>query len=464
MWPFSKPKLELYNTLTRTVEPFVPRKWREVTVYSCGPTVYGAPHIGNMRVYIMADTLNRALRLAGYTPKHVINITDVGHLTNDSDDGADKVEVAAKQAGRSAKDITEENTQLFFKDLERLQIPLANYAFPRASEFIVEQIALVQRLEEKGYTYKTSDGIYFDTSRFPAYGRLSGQNLSEREAGSRVEMGQKKNPTDFAVWKFSDPAETRQQEWDSPWGRGFPGWHLECSAMAFDLLGEQIDIHTGGMDHIPIHHENEIAQSEAATQKHYVRTWVHGAFITINKEKVSKSLGNTITLNQLIDRGIDPQAYRLWVLQGSYRTPMNFTWDAIEAAQTTLERLRKARPQGEAGQPDKAIVAKAATYLLSNLDTPKIIALLSDVAGRKDMQPNTQAATLDALGAMLGISLTSSEKRTEKTPEEILALLVEREAARQEKRFAEADEIRARIEAAGYQVNDTEAGPSVTKV
>lgn len=464
MWPFSRSTLSLYNTLTKKVEVFKPRNPKEVTIYSCGPTVYDAPHIGNMRAYITADTLNRALRLAGYIPKHVINITDVGHLTNDSDHGADKVEVAAKQTGRTAKDITEHNTQLFFKDLERLKIPLDHYHFPRASEFIQEQIALVQRLESGGYTYRTDDGIYFDTSRFPAYGHLSGQTLSEREAGARVDLGQKKNPTDFAVWKFSDPAEARQQEWDSPWGRGFPGWHLECSAMVFELLGEQIDIHTGGMDHIPIHHENEIAQSEAVTHKQYVRTWIHGAFITINKEKISKSLGNTITLDQLIERGIDPQAYRLWVLQGSYRTPMNFTWDAIEAANTTLERLRKARPSVAPGTPDKDTVAKATSYLFSNLDTPKIVALLSEVAGKKDMQPKTQAATLDVLSSMLGISLELPERDTEETPETILALLLEREAARQEKRFTEADEIRARIEASGYQVHDTETGPSVTKV
>lgn len=464
MWPFSKPKLSLYNTLTRKVETFTPRDAKEVTIYSCGPTVYDAPHIGNMRAYITADTLNRAIRLAGHAPKHVINITDVGHLTNDSDDGADKVEVAAKQSGRTAKDITQANTQLFFKDLERLQIPLTNYHFPKASEFIEQQITLVKRLEEKGYTYTTDDGVYFDTSRFSTYGHLSGQNLSEREAGARVDLGQKKHPTDFAVWKFSNPGEVRQQEWESPWGRGFPGWHLECSAMAFDLLGEQIDIHTGGMDHIPIHHENEIAQSEAVTQKQYVKTWLHGAFITINKEKISKSLGNGITLEDLIERGIDPQAYRLWALQGSYRTPMNFTWEAVEAANTTLERLRKARPSVEPGTPDRDIVAKATAYIFSNLDTPRIIALLSEVAGKNDMKPNTKTATLDALSNMLGISLETVEKKKVETPEEILALLLEREAARQEKRFAEADEIRARIEAAGYQVNDTEAGPSVTKV
>lgn len=467
MWPFSKPTLSVYNTLTRKVEPVRPHHNKTVSVYTCGPTVYDAPHIGNMRAYILADTLNRALRVVGYTPKHVINITDVGHLTNDSDDGDDKVEVAAKQSGMSAKSITEKNEALFIQDLERVGVPTDRYLFPRASDYIIPQIEIVKALEKKGYTYKTDDGIYFDTSRFPAYGNLSGQRADGKEAGARVGVGQKKHVTDFALWKLSQPTDARQQEWDSPWGRGFPGWHLECSAMAFALLGQEVDIHTGGMDHIPIHHENEIAQSEAVSGRPYVRTWIHGAFITINKERIAKSLGNGITLNDLALRGIDPMAYRLWILQGSYRTPMNFTWDAVGAAQTTLERLRRSISTSETttGTADKKIVREATSYLVSNLDTPKLVALFIDVAGRADMNPSVHQATLRVLDTMLGLNLFAPTTPSQPTiPDNVQAWVTEREAARQEKRFADADSLRDQIEGAGYRVADTESGPFVTKV
>lgn len=467
MWPFSKPTLSVYNTLTRKVELVRPRHNKTVSVYTCGPTVYDAPHIGNMRAYILADILNRALRIVGYIPKHVINITDVGHLTNDSDDGDDKVEVAAKQSGLSAKSITEKNEALFIQDLERVGVPTDRYLFPRASDYIIPQIEMVKTLEEKGYTYKTDDGIYFDTSRFPAYGNLSGQRADDKEAGARVDVGQKKHATDFALWKLSQPTDARQQEWDSPWGRGFPGWHLECSAMAFALLGQEVDIHTGGMDHIPIHHENEIAQSEAVSGRPYVRTWIHGAFITINKERIAKSLGNGITLNDLALRGIDPMAYRLWILQGSYRTPMNFTWDAVGAAQTTLERLRRSISTSDApnGTADKTIVREATSYLVSNLDTPKLVALFIDVAGRADMNPGVRQATLRVLDTMLGLNLFEATTPSQPTiPDNVQAWVTEREAARQEKRFADADSLRDQIEEAGYRVADTESGPFVTKV
>ncbi len=449
-------------------------------MYNCGPTVYDQVHIGNLRSYIFADTIRRVLLAWHFRVNQVINITDVGHLVSDADEGADKMEESAKKKGKKAQDIAAEITELFFQDLDALDIDRAAIQFPRATEYIAEQVALVQALEEKGYTYTTEDGVYFNTTKFPKYGTLGAIDLAGQKEGARVEENpQKKNPHDFALWKFSKKREKRQQEWDSPWGTGFPGWHIECTAMIFKLLGKQIDIHTGGIDHIPVHHNNEIAQAEAATGKRYVKYWMHHNFITIEGKKISKSLGNTIYLHSIADRGYSPRALRYWYLTGHYRSPMNFTWEAIEGANTALMRLNRAYLElaqtkessagaaGHNGDPSAKDSFAAAFYaaLANDLDTPKAVALMWELLKDDTVSPAAKQASLLMADGVLGLGL--SEKRdsvkiavveTSDLPEEMQTKLKEREAAREAKDFAKADELRKEIEDAGYEIKDTPEG------
>ena len=334
-------KLYLYNTLTRQKEEFVPIRPGEVGLYTCGPTVYNFAHIGNLRTYIFEDVLKRVLAFNGYAVRHVMNITDVGHLTGDRDMGEDKMEKGAQREGRTAWDIAEFYTRAFKQDIARLNI-LEPSIWCKATDSIPEQIDLIRILEQKGFTYKTGDGIYFDTAKFPGYATLSSQNLDALQEGARVEKNpQKRNATDFALWKFSPAGAKRQMEWDSPWGVGFPGWHIECSAMSMQFLGEQLDIHCGGIDHVDIHHTNEIAQSEAATGKKFFNVWMHGAFLNIQGgKKMAKSEENFLTLdNALIKRGIPPLAYRYAAFQTHYRKPMEYTDESIQAAKNGLEHL-----------------------------------------------------------------------------------------------------------------------------
>ena len=334
-------KLYLYNTLTRQKEEFVPIRPGEVGLYTCGPTVYNFAHIGNLRTYIFEDVLKRVLAFNGCAVRHVMNITDVGHLTGDRDMGEDKMEKGAQREGRTAWDIAEFYTRAFKQDIARLNI-LEPGIWCKATDSIPEQIDLIRILEQKGFTYKTGDGIYFDTAQFPGYAKLSSQNLDALQEGARVEKNpQKRNATDFALWKFSPAGAKRQMEWDSPWGVGFPGWHIECSAMSMQFLGEQLDIHCGGIDHVDIHHTNEIAQSEAATGKKFFNVWMHGAFLNIQGgKKMAKSEENFLTLeNALIKRGIPPLAYRYAAFQTHYRKPMEYTDESIQAAKNGLEHL-----------------------------------------------------------------------------------------------------------------------------
>ncbi len=327
-------------------------------MYSCGFTVYSQAHIGNIRPYIFSDTIARVLKSSGYHVRRVINITDVGHLVSDGDEGEDKMEVmevGAKREGTTADEIAVRYTNLFLQDLRAVNLDTNDILFPRATQYIPEQISMVKTLEQKGYTYKTSDGIYFDTSKFPEYGKLGGISEEAIKEGSsdsieeRVQLAgrtrlkeftsEKRNPADFALWKFSPVSAKRQQEWSSPWGLGFPGWHLECSAMVRALLGDTIDIHTGGIDHIPVHHNNEIAQSECTLGHSFVHYWMHEAFMTINGEKISKSIGNTVYLSDIIERGFHPFALRYFFLQAHYKSTISFSWEALQAAQEALNRL-----------------------------------------------------------------------------------------------------------------------------
>jgi len=329
--------LKLYNTLTRQKEVFKPIKEGEVSMYSCGPTVYNFAHIGNMRTFLFVDTLRRVLKYNGYRLKGVMNITDVGHLESDSDTGEDKMQAAAKKENRSPYEIAEFYTKAFFEDLKKLNIERPEYT-PKATDYINQMIDFVQKLVEKGYGYETSDGIYFDISKFAEYGKLSGINLEDQIAGARVEVNpEKRNPFDFALWKKA-PKEHIMQ-WPSPWGMGYPGWHIECSALGREFLGEEFDIHSGGVDHIPIHHENEIAQTEALTGKPAVRIWMHSEFMMVDNGKMSKSLGNTYTISDLEKRGFDPMDFRYFCLNTHYRKKLNFTFEGLEGAKIARKRL-----------------------------------------------------------------------------------------------------------------------------
>ena len=445
---------------------FTPISKEEVRMYNCGPTVYSEQHIGNLRAYIFADSLRRVLTLWGYSLKQVINITDVGHLVDDGNDGEDKMEVSAKKAGLRAQDIAEEVTGLFFKDLDLVGIDRSLITFSKATDFIGEQIALVQALEEKGYAYVISDGVYFDTSKFAGYGKLGKINLAGQQEGARVEENdEKKNPHDFALWKFSKPTESRQQEWPSPWGVGFPGWHIECTAMIFKLLGRQIDIHTGGIDHIPVHHNNEIAQAEAITGKQYVRYWMHNAFITIEGKKISKSIGNTVYLRNIIDRGMSPRALRYLFLSAHYRSPMNFTWESVEGAHAALGRLMRAYSEVEgapAAEADPVFAEEFYQALANDLDTPRALARVWEFL-KETHAPEVRKASLLLADSILGLGFTDPRPSAKVlvVPAAVSELLAQREAARLEKNFARSDELRTEIEALGFTLKDTPKGPTL---
>lgn len=476
--PPPKPPLRLWNTLSSAKEIFVPIRGPKVTMYNCGPTVYDHQHIGNLKPYVFADVLRRTLEYNDFEVKQVINITDVGHLVSDADDGEDKLEKGAKKFGLTAQALAKQITVEYKDDLEKVDIKTKKIQFTKATDYIGEQIALVQTLEEKGYTYRTDDGIYFDTSRFPSYGKLGNIHIEGLKPGARVAGGEKRHPTDFALWKFSAKGEKRQQEWKSPWGIGFPGWHLECTAMIFAELGRQIDIHTGGIDHIPVHHNNEIAQAEAATGKQYVKYWLHNAFITIEGKKISKSLGNTILLRNITDRGLNPLAYRMWLLGGHYRSPMNFTWEAVEGANTALLKLHRyfvdELPSRAGGSVDASYQLRFQEAVNDDLDTPKALALLFELVKDDSVTEADKRATILDFDRVLGIGFIEGRKKMKDAlsinvlregdiPKDIQGLITEREAARAAKNWMEADRLRDQLERKGYTVTDTPKGSKVEK-
>lgn len=478
------PPLRLHNTLSNALEEFAPLSAREVKMYNCGPTVYDEQHVGNLRGPILANVLKRTLALRGYRVQHVSNITDVGHLTGDNlgdaDQGVDRMEASAKKTGRKAKDIAKEITEKFFGDLDLLGIERGKMRFTKATDYIPEQIALVQTLEQKGYAYSIRDGVYFDTAKFKEYGELGHVDLAGMREGARVEENpEKKNPHDFALWKLSPKGEKRQQEWKSPWGVGFPGWHIECTAMIFKTLGKQIDIHMGGIDLAPIHHNNEIAQAEAATgKKPFAKYWMHNAFITIEGKKVSKSLGNTIYLHQITERGYSPRALRYWYLTGHYRTQMNFSWEAIEGADQALKRLSRAylefdrSPGGKDAAPaDAAFVRDFHAALADDLDTPRALARLWELIKDPAVSPAAKRASILFADRIFGLGISDARpsaslkvEQERDLPETVRGLLREREEARKDKNFAKADELRGKIEKEGFELADTANGPELKKL
>ena len=463
-------KLFLYNSLTRKKQEFKPIKNGAVGLYTCGPTVYNYAHIGNLRSYIFEDILKRVLLYNGYKVKHVINITDVGHLTGDMDMGEDKLEVGAKREGKSARAIAEFYTNAFKKDIKKLNI-LEPDVWCKATDYIKEQIDLIKALEKKGYTYKTSDGIYYDTAKFKNYNKLSHLPLEKLKEGARVEKNlEKKNPTDFALWKFSPKDVKRQQEWPSPWGVGFPGWHIECSAMSLAILKDQLDIHCGGIDHINVHHTNEIAQSEAATGKKFFNFWLHNAFLNIaGGKKMAKSEENFLTLeNALIKKGINPLAFRFAALGTHYRKPMEYSEEGIRAAGNGLKHLgnqmRDLTPAlslARRGSINADFKKKFLEAINDDLNMPQALAVAQEVLKSKLADKEKLAAVLD-FDKVLGLNLASALKE-KKLPAQVEKLAEARQAARNKKDFSKSDKLRKKIEKLGYLVEDTKDGQRVIK-
>lgn len=469
-------KLYLYNSLSRKKEEFKPIKKGEAGLYTCGPTVYDYAHIGNLRTYIFEDILKRVLLYNDYKVKHVMNITDVGHLTGDRDMGEDKLEQSAKKEGKEAKEIAEFYTKAFRNDIKALNILEPNI-WCKATEHIKEQIELVKKLEKKGYTYKTTDGIYFDTSKFKDYNKLSHQKLENLQEGARVEINKEKhNPTDFALWKFSLQLRSgqppRQMEWDSPWGIGFPGWHIECSAMSMKYLRNQLDIHCGGIDHINVHHTNEIAQSEAATGKKFFNYWLHGAFLNIaGGKKMAKSKENFLTLeNAFIKKGYHPLAYRYAALSVHYRKPMEWSEEAIDNAQSGVNHLNAQlrelyqkieNYEKSDGRVNKSFKEKFIKMINDDLSMPRALAVVQKLL--KSNLPNEEKlATVLNFDKVLGLDL--KERMVKKIKNEFVEdLIIKRNKTRKEKNFKESDKLRDEIEKLGYIVEDTKDGQRVFK-
>lgn len=452
--------LRLYDTYSRGLRDFAPLKPPSVGLYTCGPTIYNYAHIGNLRTYIFEDVLRRVLEFNGYEVRHVTNITDVGHLSSDADVGEDKMEEGSKRTGKSAWEIAELYSRTFKDDLKLLNI-LEPTIWCRATDHIQEQIEFIRRIEVKGFTYRTSDGIYFDTSRIQDYGYLARLDVHGLQAGARVDLAEKRNPTDFALWKFSPADQKRQMEWDSPWGVGFPGWHIECSAMAAQYLGVFFDIHCGGEDHIPVHHTNEIAQTQACHGTNLANFWLHGHFLQLNDAKMAKSSGEFLSLQTLIDRGYEPLVYRYFCLNAHYRAKLNFTWESLNGAVRAFNRLRILNYEwGPAGTPDEKYVERFTTYINNDLNMPQALALTWEMT-KSDLLASTKKATLCKFDEVLGLRLAEWTPTKQVVPDAIIALVEQRQRARAEKRWQDADALRDQIIAAGYVIADTPQGPHI---
>lgn len=468
-------QIEFYDTRTRARRAFEPLEPGKVGIYTCGPTVYAEQHVGNLRSRLFSDLLKRFLLSEGFDVTHVINITDVGHLVSDADEGEDKMEAAAKKAGQTAEEIAAHYTELWRKDGAAVNCLPPEYN-PKATEHIAEQIELAQRLEAGGFLYRIEDGIYFDTSKFERYAELAGLDLEGQAEGARIGVTEgKRNPSDFAVWKFAEAGVQRLQEWDSPWGRGFPGWHLECSAMSVRYLGERFDIHTGGIDLSTVHHTNEVAQSECGYDVHpWVQFWMHNEFLSLEgsgggDEKMSKSKGNVKTLSDLIDRGIDPLAFRYFFLQAHYRQQQSFSDEAIEAAAKGFKRLQKIAAGLEAVEGEGNADVQGPYYerfrdaLADDLNAPRAMAVVWDVARSGELSDADRRDLLRRFESVLGLKLGEpaeggGDEEWESDPR-IDALVADRTAAREAKDWGTADRIRDELAAEGIEIVDSPEGP-----
>ncbi len=455
-----------YNTLTRKKEKFEPINKEEVRLYSCGPTVYYYAHIGNLRAYLFMDNLRRVLKYNGYKLKHVMNITDVGHLVSDADEGEDKMMKAARRENKDPFEIANFYLDAFLKDIDKLNIDRPEI-IARATEHIDVMEEYVKKIIENGYAYETEDTIYFDTSKLDKYGVLSNRNVEDQKAGARVEFDNgKKNISDFALW-IKAP-ENHIMKWDSFFGKCYPGWHLECSAMGYKYLGDLFDIHTGGMDHIPIHHENEIAQSKGFSGHIPANYWMHVDFLTVDGGKMAKSLNNLYTLEDLEKRGYEPQVYRMFNFTSNYRTPINFTFDAMDSAKIALNRLREgylAHLEGTANIDEEQINEYEQKFLEAindNLNMPVAMSVIWDIV-KNPNKSKTLANLLLKFDEVLGFDLKNYRKQENIIPQEIIDLAEKRKQARENKNWEESDKIRDEIISKGFQIKDTAQGYEITK-
>ncbi len=458
--------MKLYSTLSRSIEQFEPLNPPTVTMYTCGPTVYDYTHIGHIRKYVGDDLIKRILLTNGYQVQHVMNITDVGHLVSDEDEGEDKMEKGARKRGQTVWEVAQFFTDYFFNSTQQVNILPANIV-AKATDHINEQVKLIQRLEKNDFTYQTEQAIYFDISKFPDYTKLSGQKLEEKNIGVRDDVvvdPNKKNPHDFALWFFTvGHFKEHTMKWSSPWGEGFPGWHIECSAMAMEYLGDTLDIHTGGIDHVSVHHTNEIAQSEAATGQPFARFWVHHNFLQVDGEKMSKSKDNFYSVDDLKEKGFEPLSLRYLILTAHYRDKLNFTWESLQAAQNTLNNLRsEARTWDQPGEIDQVSWNKFLEAVNNDINLPQAVAVMWEMV-RSDLSSDQKAATLLQMDQILGLDLQNSVAQKVIIPEEVQHLVNKREQARQQKDFATSDEIRAEIKKLGYDVEDTPQGPRINE-
>lgn len=457
--------LRFYNTLNHAKEVFEPITKGEVRMYTCGPTVNNYAHIGNLRAYVFADILQKCLEYSGYNVKRVMNITDIGIMSSDADSGDDKMTLALIREGKeltlkNMRELAEFYTEKFKEDLNELGIKVpTNLYF--ASDYVKEDAELVEKLEEKGFAYKTQDGMYFDVSKMPDYGALWGGQRSTNEEYRRTNKdAEKRHPEDFALWKFNNSIG-----YESKWGQGFPGWHIECSVIGIKFLGEQFDIHTGGIDLIPTHHTNEIAQSESATgKKPFVKFWLHSEHVDTGNEKMSKSKGNFLRLSSVVEKGISPTTYRFWLLMASYHTKVNFSWEALEGADVALKRLHRLFLDLGAGvgQVNEEYKTKFKERIEDDLDTPKALSLLWDLVKDESVPNADKKATMLDFDRVLGLGFGNLKE--EKLTDEVATLVKEREEARKQKDFKRSDELRLKINAMGYEVKDISDGQKVSKI
>lgn len=468
--------MKLYNTASRKIEEFQPLHPPAVSFYSCGPTVYDFTHIGHLRTYINNDVLKRTLNFLGYKVRHVMNITDVGHLTGDSDEGEDKIEKGAVKRGTTVWELARVYTDYFISSIDAVNI-IRPDAFSNATQHIPEFTEMIKVLESKGFTYETEEAVYFDIKKFPAYGKLSGQKLEDKIMRAREEIhidAKKKNSADFALWfKATGRFKDHTMRWPSKWGEGFPGWHIECSAMCMKYLGETVDIHAGGIDHIPVHHENEIAQSEAATGKQFVKYWFHNEFLLVDGRKMSKSLENFYTIDDIKNRNIDPMALRLLFLQTHYRQIMNFTWESLSAASNAYDKLvnyvcelkqKTSKPTSDVGFSEEAknYRQKFIDVISEDLQAPKAVAVLWEIV-KSNISAEEKLNLILEIDEVLGLNLKNAKLVAVEIPEEIKKLAQERESARLAKDFKKSDELRKIINDKGYDIKDTDAGSKISK-
>lgn len=483
--------LKLYNTMGREIQEFKPIQQGKAGFYGCGPTVYNYAHIGNLRAYVFLDLLDRTLSFLGYKVEHVMNITDIGHLSDDNDDGEDKMLKTARERSQSVLEIAQFYTDAFFNDIDRLNIKRPS-VICKATDHIPEMIELIKKIEQNGHTYMSGGNLYFDVSTFKDYGKLAMLNLDDLKAGARIDVDQnKRNPFDFVLWFTKSKFENQALVWDSPWGKGYPGWHIECSAMSMKYLGEQFDIHTGGIDHIPIHHTNEIAQSEGATGKKWVNYWLHNEFLVIAKDKnstsdesqgkMSKSSGNFLTLQSLIDKGYDPLDYRLFLLGAHYRSQVAFSWEAMEGAKNARKALtqRIARILDESTkQTDnklsvqgKEVLEAFTNALEDDLASPRCLSELQKMLKNPDLNSNEKISLLQNMDQILGLNLISNalalnNQKTDisEADSDIQALIQQRTEAKKQKNYALSDKIRSELQEQGIILEDTPQGTVWKKI